>query len=143
MTVMLTHQQQTDVLVKFSVGASDAAGTVIKGDIYQFGYANGSVTLATIPATEVWHLIAMKVNGSSVSTDAQVEYYQNGYKQDFEPYLSSLLTQNNFSPYTFDESQVMYPTNQFNVSIILSDAAPSSAYTQSMVLRFQRAPYLG
>lgn len=143
MAVLLTHEQDTDVLVRFSVGASDAAGTVITGDIYQFGYSEGSVTQATIPATEVWHLSAIRVNGSSVSTDAEIQYSQNGYVQDFKPYLSSVLTTNNYSPYKFRETQVMYPTNTFKVKIELIAAAPTTAYTQSMVLRFTRAPFTG
>lgn len=143
MPVMLTHQQKDEVIIEFSVGASAAAGTVITGNIYQFGYQNPSTELAVIPATEVWHLIAMKVNGSSVQTDAQILYYQNGYVQDFKPFLSSVLTTNNYSPYDFDESQPMYPTNNFNVSIILTATAPATAYTQQLILRFQRAPFTG
>lgn len=143
MAVLLTHEQDTDVLVQFSVGASAAAGTVVKGDIFQYGYSDGSVTSAVIPATEVWHLSAIRVNGSSVSTDAEVNYSQNGYIQDFKPYLSSVLTTNNYEPYKFRETQVMYPTNTFSVKITLIDAAPTTAYKQNMVLRFTRAPFTG
>lgn len=143
MPVLLTHEQKTDVVVDFSVTASAAAGTVFQGAIYQFGYSEGSVTLATIPATEVWHLSSMKVNISPIQTDAQVQYKQNGYVQDFQPTLGSLLAINNYTPYEFDETQVMYPTNTFSLNLTLLDAAPATAYTQHVILRFVRAPFTG
>lgn len=144
MPVMLTHQQKDEVIVEFSVTASAAAKTVFDGNIYQFGYNKSSVNPAIIPATEVWHLVSMRVNTTqaNVQTDAQILYAQNGYDQDFKPFLTS-LTSDNYTPYDFDESEPMYPTNNFSLSIVLTAAAPSTAYTQQLILRFVRAPYTG
>lgn len=144
MPVLLTHEQKTDVLVEFTIAGSAAAGTDVTGDIYQYGYKGGSKTEISIPATEVWHLESMHVNGSSVAVDGQIEFYQNGYAQDFKPYASSLLTQSNFSPFTLTETQPQYPTNSVSIHYVTSEAnSKTTKQTIKVLFRFVRAPYTG
>lgn len=138
--VQSTGNQATDIQVSFSIAASAPAGTIVQGNIYYLGIENPAVQLVPIPNNEVWHIVQMVVDGSSVQTDGEVVIRINGYPQNIKPFLNSLLTTSNFSPFNMLESVVLPPNTSWSVQLVLNAAAPTTAYTQNLKVRVVRAP---
>jgi hypothetical protein len=138
--VQATGGQATDIQMSFSVSASAVSGTVIQGSIYYLGIENPSAELVPIPNNEVWHILALVVTGSSVQTEAQVVTKINGYSQNFKPFLNSLISTSNFSPFVLPESIPLPPNTSWSVQLVLADTAPSTAYTQNLKARIVKAP---
>ena len=137
--VTLTGPQTTVIVVTFSVASGAAQGTIINGTIYPFGANQPGVSAVTVPSTEVWSIVDMYTL-STVTPDAQVLLYVNGYQQDIMPTLNSIYI-NNYSKWKLKEAFKLPPTSTWNINIVLLGTS-SSAQTYYLYLSVVRAPYI-
>ena len=139
--VTLTGPQTTVMIASFSVAASAAAGTVIQGSIIAFGPNSPPVTAVQVPITEVWSIVDMYTIGS-VSPDAQLSIYINGYPQDVYPNLNS-MNLNLLTRFKLTQAIKIPPAATWFVTITLLGANGSSAQTYYVYFTVVRAPFAG
>lgn len=138
--VTLTGPQTTVMVASFSVAASAAAGSVIQGSILAFGPQSPAVSAPQVPITEVWSIVDIYIIGS-VSPDALLSIYINGYPQDINPNLNS-LNLNNLTRWKLTQALKLPPASTWFTTITLLAANGSSAQTYTVYFSVIRAPYV-
>ena len=138
--VTITGPQPTVFIVSFSVAASAAAGTVIQGSISAFGANQPAQSAITVPSTEVWSIVDLYTL-STVSPDAQVQLYVNGYLQNIQPTLNSVYI-NNYSKWKLTQVFKLPPTATWSISIVLLAANGTTAQTYTLYMSAVRAPFI-
>ncbi len=126
-------------LVQFSVPASAAAGTTLTGTIFPYGYDDGSnFTAFQVPAGIRYSMVDLYVNAAP-QTDGQLAFYLNGVKQGENFVLSSIVV-GNTSRSKPSQPIILTEGATFTVKLTLLAAAPSTAYTQNLLLHFIATP---
>lgn len=126
-------------LVSFSVTASMAANTTLTGTMYPYGIDDGTTfTAFQIPSGIRYSLVDLYVN-STPSTDGQLSFYLNGNKQGENFFLSSIVV-GNTSRSKPSQPIVLEMGATFTVKFTSLVEAPTTAYTQNLILHFLATP---
>ncbi|MEM3265701.1 MAG: hypothetical protein QXH07_07085 [Thermoplasmata archaeon] len=126
-------------LVQFSVPASAAANTVLTGTIYPYGLSDGTTfTAFQVPSGIRYSMVDLGVSAAP-QTDGQVEFYLNGNKQG-ENFFLSTIVYGNTSKSKPSQPIILVEGATFTVKLTLLTAAPSTAYTQNLLLHFIATP---
>ena len=126
-------------LVAFSVPASAASGTTLTGSLYPYGIDDGTnFTAFQVPSGIKYSMVDLYVN-SAPQTDGQLSFYLNGNKQGENFFLSSIVV-GNTSRSKPSQPIILAEGATFTVKLTLNAAAPSTAYTQNVILHFLATP---
>jgi len=126
-------------LVTFNVPASASAGTTLTGNIYPYGIDDGTnFTAFQVPSGIKYSLVDMYVN-STPTTDGQLSFYLNGNKQGENFFLSSIVV-GNTSRSKPSQPIILAEGATFTVKLTLNATAPTTAYTQNVILHFLATP---
>ena len=126
-------------LVEFSVSASMAANTTVTGTMYPYGIDDGTTfTAFQVPSGIRYSLVDLYVN-STPSTDGQLAFYLNGNKQGENFFLSSIVV-GNTSRSKPSQPIILEEGATFTVKLTSLVEAPSTAYTQNLILHFLATP---
>jgi len=125
--------------VSFSVTASAAALTTFTGNIYPYGIDDGTnFTAFQVPSGIKYSMVDLYVN-TAPTTDGQLSFYLNGNKQGENFFLSSIVV-GNTSRSKPSQPIILAEGATFTVKLTLNAAAPSTAYSQSLILHFLATP---
>ena len=138
--VTLTGPQTTVMPASFNIAASAAAGSVIQGSILAFGPQSPAVTAPQVPITEVWSIVDLYIIGT-VTPDALLSIYINGYPQDINPDLNS-LNLNNLTRWKLMQALKLPPASTWFTTVTLMAANGTSQQTYTVYFSVIRAPYL-
>ena len=138
--VTLTGPQTTVMPASFTIAASADAGSVIPGAILAFGPQSPAVAAPQVPITEVWSIVDLYIIGS-VTPDALLSIYINGYPQDINPDLNS-LNLNNLTRWKLMQALKLPPASTWFTTVTLMAANGTSQQTYTVYFSVIKAPYL-
>jgi len=138
--VTLTGPQPTVFIVTFSIAANAVAGTVVQGNISAFGALMPATSSVQVPITEVWSIVDFYTL-STVSPDAQIQLFINGYPQNIYPTLNSVYI-NQYKKWMLNQAIKIPPASTWSVNIVLLGNNGSSAQTYTLYISAVRAPFV-
>ena len=131
--------QRTELIASYSVGSSQANGSIFSGSVLGFGPLVGSQTTVVVPNSEVWHIEDIYDVGGPAYVDAVVVIFINGYQQNVQPTLSS-INLNVLTRFSLTQTIVIPPAGTFATSIYTLAAGPSTGGTQVVKFKVNKVP---
>jgi len=138
--VTLTGPQPTVFIVTFSIAASAAAGSVVQGSISAFGALMPATQSVNVPITEVWSIVDFYTL-ATVTPDAQIQLFINGYPQNIYPTLNSVYI-NNYKKWTLNQAIKIPPASTWSVNAVLLGTNGTTAQTYTLYISAVRAPFV-